>query len=121
MLSAERDGQLVGIGVFQTADSNQGGWIKYIGIRPGYTGRGIASQMMNEGISEFGRRGIKKVRALIDEVNMLSIKLHKRFFFMPEPKTARSFYLLHDDFAHLYRHIPARASDRSENEGITGR
>jgi RimJ/RimL family protein N-acetyltransferase len=107
MLSAERDGQLVGIGVFQKSGSDQGGWIKYIGIRPGYTGRGIASQIMNEGISEFGRRGIKKVLALIDEVNTPSIKLHKRFGFMPEPKTARSFYLLHDVFAHLYRQLPA--------------
>lgn len=107
MLSAERDGQLVGIGVFQKADFDEAGWIKYVGVRSGYTGHGIASQIMNEGISEFGRRGIRKVLALIDEVNTPSIRLHERFGFMPEPKTARSFYLLHDDLAHRYHQLRA--------------
>ena len=95
MVSAERDGQLVGLGIFQESGSDQAGWIKYVGVRPGHTGYGIASQIMHEAIAQFGRRGMKKVLALIDEVNTPSIKLHERLGFLPEPKTARSFYLLH--------------------------
>ncbi len=70
-LAAEADGKLVGflVGDVRTWDFGEDeevGWIRIVGIDPGYQGKGVGKALGEALMKYFGERGITKVRTTVE-------------------------------------------------------
>ncbi len=70
-LGAELDGELVGfifgeIRLWEFGGGGKTGWIKILAVDPDYWRRGIGRKLGEELLSHFRRRGIHRVRTLVD-------------------------------------------------------
>ncbi|MFP4081570.1 MAG: GNAT family N-acetyltransferase [Candidatus Aminicenantes bacterium] len=70
-LGAEIEGKLVGfvfseIRLWEFGRGEKTGWIKVLGIDPEYQGRGIGRKLGETLLGHFERKGIRKVRTLVD-------------------------------------------------------
>lgn len=70
-LGAEIDGKLVGFVFAETrlwefGRAEKAGWVKMLGVDPDYQGRGIGRKLGETLLNHFKRRGIKKVRTLVN-------------------------------------------------------
>ena len=70
-LGAEVDGKLVGFVFAETrlwefGRAEKAGWVKMLGVDPDYQGRGIGRKLGEILLNHFKRKGIKKVRTLVN-------------------------------------------------------
>jgi len=70
-LGAEIDGKLAGFVIADTrlyefGRGEKTGWIVALGVDPRYQGRGIGQKLWDTLLSHFKRKGVKKVRTLVD-------------------------------------------------------
>ncbi len=75
---AERDGALVGCALHWSS-----GWLKDIAVRDSERGRGLGAVLVQQGLAEFTRRGMRRVGLKVDSANPTgAIRLYERMGFV---------------------------------------
>src|SRR4051812_17154665 len=81
---AERDGELVGCALHWRT-----GWLKDLAVGESERGRGLAAALVLHGLTEFARRGVKRVGLKVDAANPTgAVRLYERLGFRIERREA---------------------------------
>lgn len=76
----------VGIVICGIESANGDGWVMFVGTAPRARHRGIGAQLLGRALRSFRTRGITHLKALIDDQNAASIRLHETHGFRPDPE-----------------------------------
>jgi ribosomal protein S18 acetylase RimI-like enzyme len=81
---AERDGELVGCALHWRT-----GFLKDLAVRESERGRGLGAALVQQGLAEFARRGVERVRLKVDAANPTgAVRLYERLGFVLERREA---------------------------------
>ena len=77
---AERDGVLTGCSLWWSS-----GWLKDVAVRESARGEGLGAALVQQGLAEFARRGVKRVGLKVDAANPTGApRLYERLGFVTE-------------------------------------